>query len=59
MTFSILETKNEMNKKKNTNDVILADMHDDGVRFNENLKAKKKQKEIQEQKINELEKKGE
>ncbi|MFD2185510.1 hypothetical protein [Aquimarina celericrescens] len=48
-----------MNKKKNTNDVILADMHDDGVRFNENLKAKKKQKEIQEQKINELEKKGE
>ncbi|MBP2832052.1 hypothetical protein J8281_07595 [Aquimarina sp. U1-2] len=46
-----------MKKKQLNNDVILADMHDNGIRFNECLKSKKEEKENQKQKIEKLKEK--
>ena len=43
-----------MHDKKANSDVILADMHKDGTRFTDELLAKKKQKELQQKKIQKL-----
>ncbi|MFD0862642.1 hypothetical protein ACFQ1M_10545 [Sungkyunkwania multivorans] len=45
-----------MHKKEPNKDVTLADMHDDGVHFTENLLAKKERKEREKEKIERMKK---
>lgn len=47
-----------MHDKKLDSEIVLADMHIDGTRFTEELLAKKKQKELQKNRIERLKNKN-